>query len=203
MRFVGMSLGAIGAGTGRVFPKSIIGVVFCGIGALLWASGIIPFRYGLRRIRTPEGSRFFGFSMFGTAMVALTFSVAWGRAGWVSLSGMPDRYVVLSMPGLCAVYFAWLLYGPRTVRDRLANAFAAAALVALPFNVNQGLVVLNWYVAETRAFDHDLVDGLSWRELADKHWQFLFPFSGGRDTLIDYARMLHDAKIGPFGRAAP
>jgi hypothetical protein len=51
--------------------------------------------------------------------------------------------------------------------------------------------------------DHDLADGLSWRELADKHWQFLFPFQGGRDTLIDYARMLHDAKIGPFGRAAP
>lgn len=37
-----MSLGAVGAGTGRVFPTSIIGIVFLRNRRLLWASAIIP-----------------------------------------------------------------------------------------------------------------------------------------------------------------
>jgi hypothetical protein len=129
--------------------------------------------------------------------------MAWGRAGWVPLYGLPDSYIALSVPGLCAAYFAWLLYGPPTTRDRATKAFAIAALLALPFNVEHGLASRASYVADRQGFENELAEGLSWQELADRHWQLLFPFPGGRDPLIEYARMLHEAKIGPFGRAAP
>ncbi|MBV8336779.1 MAG: hypothetical protein JO358_15355 [Alphaproteobacteria bacterium] len=200
-RFVGMSLGRVGAGTGRVFPESIIGVAFCGIATLLWLSSLIPLWQGLRRIRRPEGSRFFGFLIFGAATAALVLALAYGRAGWVPLYGMPDSYIAMSVPGLCAAYFAWLLYGPAITRNRIANAFAIAGLLALPFNVYHGLAMRVAHEDRMRVLEQDLAEGLSWREIADGHWQILFPWD--RNTLIEYAGMLHDAKIGPFGRAPP
>jgi hypothetical protein len=201
-RFVGMSLGPIGAGTGRVFPTLFVGVVFCGMGVLLWVSGIIPLGRVLSRIRVSEASRFFGLLIFAAAMAALVIATALGRAAWVPLQGMPDRYVVISVPGLCAAYFAWLLYGPVIARERVANAFAIVALLAFPLNLKEGLTGLGRCVADTQAFEQDLADGLSWQELAERHQRILFPFPDGRDTLIEYARMLHEAKIGPLGRAA-
>jgi hypothetical protein len=201
-RFVGMSLGPVGAGTGRVFPASIIGVVFCGVGVLLWASSIIPLRHGCR-MRAPEASRFFGFLIFAAAMAALVMAIAWGRAGWVPIQGLPDKYLVMSVPGVCAAYFAWLLYGPLAARNRVANAFAIAAFLALPFHIAKELAGLGSYLADTQAFEQDLADGLSWQELAERHQKILLPFPDARDELIEYARMLHEAKIGPLGRAGP
>jgi hypothetical protein len=200
-RFVGMSLGPVGAGMGRFFPRSLIGVAFCGVGILLWVSGIIPLRHGFRYSRTPEGFRFFGVLLFASAMATLVLVMAWGRAGWVPQFGMPDRYALLSVPALCAGYFAWLLYGPRTARNRAANAFAIAALLALPFNVKKGIAWGDSYAAGMQAFEQDLAGGLSWQELGDKHEHFLS--RGDGPILVDRMRMLHEANIGPFGRATP
>ena len=114
---------------------------------------------------------------------------------------LPDRYALLSVPALCAAYFAWLLYGPIGARDRIANAFAIAALLALPFNVREGLAGLDWYVTGMQAFEQDLADGLSWQEIGDKNEPFLA--HGDGPVLVERMRMLHDAKIGPLGRATP
>jgi len=134
-------------------------------------------------------------------MAALVLAMAWGRAGWVPLYGLPDRYVALSVPGLCALYFAWLLYGRQTARNRVANAFAVAALVALPFNVQHGLAVRALYVADTQAFGHELAEGLSWQELADRHQELLFPFPGGRGMLIENWQEIVLVGILPFSHA--
>ena len=63
-RFVGMS-GPFGGGTGRVFPASVIGVLFCGVACLLWASAIIPLSRGLGNARSAERFRVFGFYVRG------------------------------------------------------------------------------------------------------------------------------------------
>ena len=193
------------AGTGRLLPDlpvsivSIIAVVFCGIGALLWVSSIIPLQRILRlyRIRTPEGSRVFGFLIFTAGMAALILALAFGRSHSL---GTSSRYALLTVPGLCAVYFVWILYGPENTRNRLANAFAIAILLALPFNIRDGLAERDWYVTNMRAFERDLAEGLSWQELADRH-QFLLPWD--RDGLVERMQMLHDAKIDPFGKGGP
>jgi len=195
----------LSAGTGRVFPDlpesivSIIVLVFCGVGALLWVSSMIPLRrsLGLYGIRTPEGSRVFGFVIFAAGMAALILGLAWGRSQSL---GTFSRYALLTVPGLCAVYFMWILYEPETTRNRVAIAFAIALLLALPFNVRDGLDERDWYVTNMRAFEQDLAKGLSWQELADRH-QFLLPWD--RDGLVKGMRMLHEAKIDPFGRGVP
>lgn len=194
-RFIGLALGPVGGGTGRVFPASVMGVLFCGVACLLWASGIIPLRRGLRSIRSTERFRVFGLPIFATAMGALVLLIAWGRAGWVPLYGMPPRYALLSVPGLCAVYFAWILYGPETTRNRVAITFAMAVLLALPFNLRAGLGYRDAYVTGMHAFEQDLADGLSWRELGERHQQFLFGWD--HDGLLRGMRMLHEAKSDP------
>jgi hypothetical protein len=95
----------------------------------------------------------------------------------------------------------WILYGLETTRNRVAIAFAIAMLLALPFNVREGLAVRDWYVTNMRAFEQDLAKGLSWHEPADRHYQFLLPWD--HDGLVERMRMLYEAKIDPFGRGVP
>jgi hypothetical protein len=200
VRFVGMAFGPVGAG--KVYPKWISGGLICAAAFLLLASTIIPLWHGLFTERTSlERSRASGLLVFGAATVALVLVMAWGRAGWVPSFGMPDRYALLSVPGLCAAYFAWMLYGPEAVRDRIAIAFAITSLLALPFNIRDGLAWRDWYVNGMRAFEHDLSAGSSWQELGDKHHNFLMHWN--RDVLVERMRMLQRAKIGPLGRATP
>jgi hypothetical protein len=97
---------------------------------------------------------------------------------------------------------AWIIYGVEPLRDRIATVFAIAALVALPFNLYDGYSWRRQYVAGMKAFEQDLSAGLSLRVLADKHADF-FKFEGYEDYIYERMRMLHDAKIGPIGRAAP
>jgi hypothetical protein len=198
-RFVGMALGQVGSGTGRVFPGSIVGVLFCGIGCLLWASGLIPLRRALRSTSSAECFRVFGFLMFAAAMAALILLIAWGRAGLVPTQGMPDRYALLSVPGLCAVYFAWILYGPDITRNRVESAFAIAALLALPFNLEKSLEASKPYSAGMRAFEQDLADGFSWTELAERHQKFLMDWD--YSSVMNGMQMLHEAKMGPWKTA--
>jgi len=199
VRFVGMAFGPVAAG--KVHPKWISSVVICAA-AFLLASSIIPLWRGLFTERTSLArSRASGLLVFAAAIVALVLVMGWGRAGWVPRFGMPDRYALLSVPGLCAAYFAWMLYGPEAVRDRIAIAFAITSLLALPFNIRDGLAWRDWYVTGMRAFEHDLSAGSSWQELGDKHHNFLMHWN--RDVLVERMRMLHRAKIGPLGRATP
>ena len=204
-RFIGMAIGPIGAAKGSAqlipgfLPKLITGGLFFGATFLLLASSIIPLWRGFSSIRTPEGSRFLGFLMSIAAIAVLALVMALGRAGWKEIQVIPDTYAMLSAPALCAAYFAWLLYGPETARDRITIVFAITALLALPFNIREGLAYRDSYVGGMQAFEQDLAVGLSARELGDKHYDFLFPWD--RDALIEWMLMLHEAKIGPIGTA--
>lgn len=199
IRFVGIAIGPAGAGT--VPPKLFSGILFCSITFILLALTIIPLRIGLRRARGAERFRLYGLLIFAAAMAALVVAIAWGRAGWVPRFGIPDRYALFSVPGLCAAYFAWILYGPELLRDRIAVAFAAASLAALPLNLREGNWWRWWYAKNMTAFEQDLAAGLPWRELGDRHYDFLLHWN--RDALVERMQMLHNAKIGPLGRAEP
>lgn len=137
----------------------------------------------------------FGLLIFVAAMGTLVLLIAWGRAGLIPGFGLPPRYALLSTPGLCAAYFAWLLYAPRS-RDRVAIGFAIAALLALPLNIQKGLQVRDAYAAGMSAFEEDLSDGMSWQKLAEKHQQFLMAWD--YSSVLNGMHMLYDAKMGPW-----
>jgi hypothetical protein len=195
-RFVGMSLGPVGAGMGRIFPASVIGVLFCGVACLLWASAVIPLSRGLGNARSAERFRVIGFLMFAAATAALVLLMGWGRAGWVPIYGMPSRYVLLSVPGLCAAYFSWILYGPDGTRDRVTMVFAVAVLLALPFNLRQGLGHRDAYVELMRGFEQNVAKGMSWRELAERQTKGFIRWDPELDA--KGMEMLHEAKMGPW-----
>ena len=197
LKFVGMAIGPVGGGT--VTSKWwILGRFFSAVTFLLLASSLIPLIHGVRLYPTMDRLRTFGLLMFAAAMAGLVLAMAWGRAG-LTIYGMPDYYALLSVPGLCAAYFAWVLYGSGPVRNWTTICFAIASLLALPFNVRDGDAWLSWYVAGMRSFEQDLSTGFSWQELGDKHYKFLLAWN--RDALVERMRMLHDAKIGPLGKA--
>jgi hypothetical protein len=198
-RFIGMALGPVGGG--KVPPRLISGVLFFAATILLMVSSAFPLFCGLRHTKRSERFRAFGLLVFAAAMAALVLAMAWGRAGWVPVYDMPDRYALLSVPALCAAYFAWILYATEAVANRVAIAFAIAGLLALPFNLREGNWWRRWYASGMAAFEQDLSAGLSWQELADKHYKFLLHWD--RSGLVESMKMLHDAKIGPLGRAAP
>lgn len=70
---------------------------------------------------------------------------------------------------MCAAYFAWILDGPKLVRDRIAAGFAIVALIALPFNVRDGYSWRTQYLAGMEGFERDLASGLSLQTLAQKY----------------------------------
>ncbi|MBV9480026.1 MAG: hypothetical protein JO249_04630 [Acidobacteria bacterium] len=186
-RFVGMALGPAGA------AKSITGVLFCGVAFLLLASMIIPLRYGLLNTCPAERFRAFGLLIFAGAMATSTLAIGWGRAHW----GEQDRYALISAPGLCAVYFAWILYGSESMRNRVTIIFAIAMLIALPFNIRRGIFYREVYVAGMQAFEQDLRGGMSVKELAERHQKFLFGWVP-LEQLVGEMRMLHQARMGPW-----
>ena len=200
-RLVGMAIGPVGGG--RVSPKLITGSVFCVLTFLLFASSIIPLWRGLRDTQTFGRFRLFGFLVFAAAIATLVLVMAWGRAGAESRGwGLPARYALLLAPGLCAAYFSWMLYGPEAARNRVAAVFAIVALAAFPFNLWDGISWRSEYVTGMKAFEQDLSAGMPLYELAHKHAGFLHK-KDYEASVYERMRLLHDAKIGPIGAAAP
>lgn len=85
------------------------------------------------------------------------------------------------------------------MRNWAATAFAAVALLALPFNLTEGLGYRDAYVRIMRPFTQDLVDGMSWRELGEVHANSLMGWDPG--LVMRGLQMLHDAKMGPWKSA--
>jgi hypothetical protein len=202
VRLIGMAIGPVGGG--RVLAKWITSVSFGSITLLLFASSIVPLWRGLRGTQISERIRVFGLLIFGAAVGALILGIAWGRASTLASYPLPDRYGFFIAPGLCAVYFAWILYGPQTARHLIPTAIAIVVLVALPFNLQAGKAWRSNYVAGMRAVERDLSAALSLEELSQKHAFFFFgkpnDYSG---ALAERMRMLREAKIGPLGSTAP
>jgi hypothetical protein len=197
-RFVAMGLGPVGAR--HLEARLITGSVAFMVVSFLLASSVLPLKRGCTTERPSEKSRAIGLAVFMAAEAALAVAMAWGRAGWVPQFGMPDRYALFSVPILCAAYFAWILYGPARLRDRIGTMFLIAALAALPFNLLEGRSYGEYYVSGMKAFEEDLSRGLSWEQLADRHYEFLLRWD--RNALLERMKMLHSAKIGPLGSAA-
>ncbi|MBV8737047.1 MAG: hypothetical protein JO007_07275 [Alphaproteobacteria bacterium] len=95
------------------------------------------------------------------------------------------------------MYFAWILYGSETMRNRVTIIFAIAMLIALPFNIRRGIFYREVYVAGMQAFEQDLRSGMSVKELAERHQKFLFGWMP-LEQLVGEMRMLQQARMGPW-----
>ncbi len=193
-KFLAQSVGPAAVKSWLLFGTVVSLVLLGGLAALLAA-------WRKTGDEESERVRIAGLVAFLVAAGMLALAVGWGRAGHVVATGrIATRYVLLGAPGLCAAYFALLLYG----KGRLGRAAPAglALLVALlfPGNTRIGFERRDWFGAGLTAFERDLAAGDSPEALAQRHHAFLLHWD--EQMMVADMKMLRDAGIGPFVRLA-
>lgn len=130
----------------------------------------------------------------GSALSAL--AVGYGRAALVPSEGLPDRYVMVTLPALLAAWFAWQLFGPVRVR-RVVHALVLGLVVVLvPFNTAKGYEWRDWQTAGMDAVERDLGAGVPLEAMVERHGDFLMHWDD--ELLAARMAMLQRAGIGPF-----
>ncbi len=197
LRFLAL---AWGAAARNAWLPAIAAVV-----AILLATVVLIVR-ALVRLREAEQQRAFGLFSFAGGCAVLALAIGWGRAATDVVSGMPMRYVIFSVPTLCAAYFVWQLYGAERPRRMLQSALCVIMLVLLPWNTREGFGLpghyelgwRGWYVTGMDSVERDIDAGVPRLEMASRHREFLMHWDEAK--LAAGMRMLHDARIGPFSR---
>ena len=131
-------------------------------------------------------------------------------------AGMPPEYLggqgqhgLLLVPGLCAIYFAWLLGGsPRARALGPAALFLASALLLLP-NFAAGLETMRYFSDGMEQFQRDALNAMPPALAAERHRAFLLSARGPSDErpqterLAASMRSLQRAGFYPFVRMLP
>jgi hypothetical protein len=137
-----------------------------------------------------ERVRAAGLLLFLAAMASLALAVGMGR------NGFEIRYVTLSVPALCAVYFAWNLYGaPSLQRPVRTLLFATTAIVLVP-NTWWGWRYADDLRSHLARFEADMVAGTPPYQLIQRYaGKYLHPH---QQIVMDYMPYLHEAGVGAF-----
>jgi hypothetical protein len=191
-KFLALSVGPAAAKSWLLFGVVVSAILLTSLAALRTARG----RWEEERLRIV------GLVAFFAAIALMALAVGWGRAGREAESGyMPTRYVLLAAPGMCAAYFALLLYGTEWLRRMGLAAMAILLALLFPFNTRAGLERRDWFGAGIAAFERDMAAGASATELARRHHAFMLHWD--ESLMVASLHQLHDAGIGPFEKWEP
>jgi hypothetical protein len=138
------------------------------------------------------------FLFFGN-IALFTLAMGWGRAGLVPTVGLPIRYVLLTAPIFCTVFFIWELYGSRFSRSIIQNGLLTIMIFLIPYNTMMGFGWRNWYLKGMNAVENNLLHHHQQSLLAKEHRDFLIHW-WDEDKLASHMQMLHENKIGPFSQ---
>jgi hypothetical protein len=125
-------------------------------------------------------------------------AIALGRAGFGPGRGLEERYAVLLLPMLAAVYLCWLLFGGRARPASHAFLFIVAS-VAFAVGIAHGSRFGRQRRAQGDALRRDLRAGLPPGLLAARHGASLYP---SLPRLAARLELLRQAGHGPY-RAQP
>ncbi len=142
-----------------------------------------------------ERLRTLGLMALILAMLCMAAAVGWSRSGLGPGTGLSTRYVTLAAPILCALYVAWLTYGPPRARRLVHAGLLAAVCLALPANIQSG----RKYGAFVRACELRVEGSLKARvpasELVRRHSKYVNPNPA---RVSECFRMLKAARFGSF-----
>jgi hypothetical protein len=132
---------------------------------------------------------------FLSAAVVLAGLIGHGRASLLTFYGLPDRYALIVVPGLCCAYLAFE-HGRSGGRARYGQAFLCAALLALyPLNAVFGIQFRDWYHHRVDTFAADVAAGVPTEQLA-----YYRPIALEADEMRLGMWILHDLQVGVFAR---
>lgn len=141
------------------------------------------------REKPKERARTVGLFLFIGAMVSLALGLGMGR------DGFEIRYVTLSVPLLCAVYFAWTIYGAPPLRKMIGTLLFTTVVVLVVPNTWWGLRYARDLKSHLAAFETDMVGGTPAHELIQRYAGYLHPH---HVIIMDYMPMLRAAGAGAF-----
>jgi hypothetical protein len=163
---------------------------------LLGAGGVILLRAWCRR--PDERPRVLGLGAYLAAYVCVAVAIGWGRGGGGPRMGLQSRYMSLSIPALCTLYFIPLLYSSRRQSVQQGLLFLLA-LVMFGVAIPGSLAVAEPLRERRIEFESDLRDGLPRALLAERYYGGpLGLYPEGSKSFAEYLGMLRDAKIGMF-----
>jgi hypothetical protein len=165
-----------------VWPFSGLAV----FGLLLFSAALLV---GVVSRDPAERHRALGFGFFLAAMGCLALALGMGR------NGFEPRYITLSVPALCAIYFLCTAYGRSAVNGWARGLLFAGTCLALWPNTQSGIDYATDLRARLGAFEQDMVDGVPSYRLIQRYWPYLHIH---QDILSDYMPMLRKAGIGSF-----
>ncbi|MEJ7618601.1 MAG: hypothetical protein WKF30_16910, partial [Pyrinomonadaceae bacterium] len=169
---------------------------FVALGALLLAAAHLTrgalYRRGLERLQAV------GLLLFLGGIIVLALGIGWGRAAHIPRYGLPMRYVLLSVPALCLVYFVSEIYDAPLRRRIVQACLLVMICIVIPSNTWAGFRWRDWYVRGASAFERDVKEGIGLPMLAERHRAFLMHWN--QKKLEAGMRMLRQSRIGVFGQ---
>src|SRR5262249_27971577 len=146
---------------------------------LLLASGALL--AGVVRGRADERHRALGLFFFLGAMASLALALGLGRYGF------EPRYITLSVPVMCCVYFVWQLYGPPRARVPVQAALPAAPCLALWPNTEFATAYATDLRSRLGEFEREMESGVPCHVLIRRHAPYLHIH---QEVLVDYLPLL-------------
>lgn len=180
---------AWGPAAERAFPLAMAGTA-----VVLGATAVVLVRAVLRAGAQRGRAAALLCVLAGVGLTAL--AVSYGRAGLVGSEGLPDRYVITTVPALLVIWFAWQLFGSPRARRAVQAGLLAVAVLLLPLNTAAGYAWRDWYTSGMDAVEQDLRDGAPVDVMVARHGEFLMHWDD--ETLAARMVLLRDAGIGPF-----
>jgi hypothetical protein len=146
--------------------------------------------------RTPsERPRALGLCAMMVALLSVAAAVGFSRSGAGHGAGLAGRYVTILSPLLCAVYVAWLVYGPAAARRTVHIGLLALVCAGVPAQLR--------FARETgleRLANYDRIElGLRNRMKTERLLELACPtLHPQRTTVYECFKMLKKARVGKF-----
>jgi hypothetical protein len=162
---------------------------FSGIGAFLLFLYSLAVLILVALRRPDERVRAAGLLMFLGAMTSLTLGLAFGR------DGFEPRYITLSVPIWCCVYFTAEIYGPTKASRALQLFLFSTVCVALGPNTRFGIDYAKNLRSQLGSFEREMVAGVPGYRLINRYGEYLHPH---HDIPNSYMPMLRQSGVGGF-----
>jgi hypothetical protein len=147
--------------------------------------------------RDRERPRALRLGLFLVGMVGLAGGIGWARVALFSGAPFESRYVTLSVPFLCAIYFCWELAPRWRIGQFIQMTLCLVAALLVVRNHEHGYREAAEAYADRQVVLKDIRSGTPRAEIVKRHCGFLY-YVCGDSTLSDRMRMLRDAHAGDF-----
>ena len=171
-----------------------------GFGALVAVVAAAAALSLMRRASRTADLRAWGLVAVIATGALVAFGIGWGRSVMGPGNGAASRYVLLTVPATCALYYAAALYGGALLGRTAQTAMLCFACALLPLNATTGLAYARSRAAAADALVRDVRAELPVPALAQRYTPSIYP---NYEVLAAQLEGLRAAQEGPYRGLPP